>query len=152
MFAGCGIPQCYHTLLVLVCFVFQITVCYLDRSQLSPRNQFLFITAVSTQPVAIHHNVIHATSCYSSQLSPRNQFLFSVHNQRDPKLRNTGAQECRPCDLGQFARITQYALFPEWEAPCYQDMRFSPSENAVTTSCLHEGDVEGFIEHLRKII
>ena len=53
VFAGCGIPQCDHTLLVLVCFVFQITVCYLDRSQLSPRNQFLFITAVSAQPVLI---------------------------------------------------------------------------------------------------
>ena len=47
---------------------------------------------------------------------------------------------------------TQYALFPEWEAPCYQNMRFFPSENAVTTSCLHEGAVEGFIEDLRKII
>ena len=31
VFAGCGIPQCYHTLLVLVCFVFQISVCYMDR-------------------------------------------------------------------------------------------------------------------------
>ena len=99
------------------------TSCY--SSQRYPRNQLLFITAVSTQAVLIHHSCLHATSSYS-QLGA---------------LGDAGLLES-----------TQYALFPEWEAPCYEDMRFFPSENAVTTSCLHEGDVEGFIEDLRKII
>ena len=42
--------------------------------------------------------------------------------------------------------------FPSGKLLAIKTCVFFPSENAVTTSCLHEGAVEGFIEDLRKII
>ena len=97
----------------------------------SPRNQLLSTTASSTQPVVIHHSCIHATSCYSFQRRIHNSTTLSLaklkvsfqrrihnsttlslatlslaklkvgHNQRNPNLRNMGAQETRPCDVGR---------------------------------------------------
>ena len=50
------------------------------------------------------------------------------------------------------ARINTICVISRVGSSLLSKHAFSPSENAVTTSCLHEGAVEGFIEDLRKII